>query len=100
MSSLLSAIGGNPFSSQVGQRIGKFYKLSVLRLLIQNQQSKHQNNMWNLFKVTIKDTIKDNEVNDTVLVSLLLTLNRWSCLLLLTLKKWMLVGNLMKVSNR
>ena len=39
-------------------------------LLVQKQQWKHQNNVWNLFKVNNKDTRR------LVLVSLLLSLNR------------------------
>ena len=42
-------------------------------LLVQNQQWKHQKNIWNLFKVNNKDT--GTTSFDVVLASLLLTLN-------------------------
>ena len=43
-------------------------------LLFQRQQWKHQKNVWNLFKVN------KNDVNDALLASLLLTLNRFHTL--------------------
>ena len=42
-------------------------------LLVQNQQQKHQKNVWNLFKV-------NNKVNDFVLFCLLLALKRFHVL--------------------
>ena len=43
-------------------------------LLVDNQQPKHKNNVYNLFKVNNKD------VNDIVLVFLLLILDRFNLL--------------------
>ena len=46
-------------------------------LLVQSQQCKHQNNVWNLFKVYNKDTRTTSLALfiDVILMSLLLTLN-------------------------
>ena len=45
--------------------------------LVQSQQSKHQSNVWNLFKVNNEDTRTTSDAN---LVSLSLTLNRFHTL--------------------
>ena len=50
----------------------KFYSVPSRHLLSQNQLLINQNNLWNLFRVNNKD---QNDVNDFVVVSLLLTLN-------------------------
>ena len=47
-------------------------------LLVQSQQWKYQNNVWNLFKVNNKETRTMNDVIDIFLKSLLLTLSRFS----------------------
>ena len=47
----------------------------IRHLLVKSQQWKNKNTVWNLFKVNNKDTY------DVVLVSLLLTLNRFDTLL-------------------
>ena len=54
--------------------------ISQLALFVQSQQLKHQNNVWNLFKVHNKDTRMTSIVNN-ILVSLLLTLNWFHTLL-------------------
>ena len=52
-------------------------------LLVQSQQCKHQNSVWNLFKVYNKDTRTTSLTLfiDVILMSLLLTLNRFHTLL-------------------
>ena len=53
------------------------HTLSQPAFTCSNQQWKHQKNMWNLFKVNKKDS---KNVNDIVIGSLLLTLNRFRIL--------------------
>ena len=70
-------------------------------LLVQSQQWKHQNNVWNLTKVNNKDT----DVNDVVLVSLLLTLYKlytlfWCFHCWLWTSKWSLGQILIISENR
>ena len=54
----------------------------IQHLLVQSHQWKHQNNVWNIFKVDNKET-KTN-VNDPFLVSLLVSLKLFHTLLLTT----------------
>ena len=46
-------------------------------LLIQSQQWKHQNNVWNIFKASNEDARTTDDVNDGVLVSISWILNRF-----------------------
>ena len=49
-------------------------------ILVEGQKLKHRSNVWNLFKVNNKDT-RQNDVDDVVLLSLLLTWNRFHTLI-------------------
>ena len=62
----------------------RLFMLNIINImkLVQNHQWKHQNNMWNLFKVNNKD------VSELLLVSLLLTWNiHCSCVSIVKFKQ-------------
>ena len=60
------------------QTLRKFVNFHRQHLLVQCQQWKHQNSVWNLFKVNSES----NHVSDFFLVSSLLNLNRFHTLFL------------------
>ena len=45
-------------------------------LLVQSQQKKRENNVWNLFKVNNKDTVNFEQILHMILLFLLLTLSK------------------------
>ena len=65
--------------SPVGE---EFKEHSSRYILMQSQQRKQQNNVWNLFKVNLKDLIDDvfivnvGQISRIILVFPLLTLNK------------------------
>ena len=63
------------------QKMFQFWKHVPSRhLLVQSQQGKHSNNVWNLFKVNNKDNsvfiVNFEQISRIVLVFSLLTLNK------------------------